>query len=133
MNKSYVIMVPYWDYNDEYNVTIDGAGIPVGAFTNRDVADKRCEEYEIRDWRSNLAGESISEWMYDSYSAMTSMSKEEAIKKLKSSFPEDFEEDDEIDLDDFVVPSNVTDEQIKVLREVFGWIRFNYVVEVQSE
>jgi hypothetical protein len=41
-------MAPYWDYNDEYSYTVgEGAGSPVAVFTNREAADKRCEELEI--------------------------------------------------------------------------------------
>jgi len=135
MSQSYVIMAPYWDYNDEYSYTVgEGAGSPVAVFTNREAADKRCEELEIEAWRSNLAGESIGAWMYDSYKEMGQLSEEEAIEKLKAAFPpEDGEDDVEIDVDDFVVPADVTDEQIGVLREVFGWLYFNHVVEVESE
>jgi hypothetical protein len=72
--------------------------------------------------------------MYDSYKEMGQLSEEEAIEKLKAAFPpEDGEDDVEIDVDDFVVPADVTDEQIGVLREVFGWLYFNHVVEVESE
>lgn len=135
MSKSYIIMAPYWDYNDEYSYTVgEGAGSPVAAFTNREAADKRCEELELEAWRTNLAGESIGAWMYDSYKDMGHMDETEAIEKLKAAFPpEDEDEAVEIDLDDFVVPSDVTDEQIRVLRDVFGWLYFNHVVEVESE
>lgn len=134
MNKSYVIMAPYWDYNDEYSYTVgEGAGSPVASFTNREAADKRCEELEIEAWRLNLAGESIGGWMWDSYKDMSALPEDEAQEKLKAAFPDEDGEDVEIDLDDFVVPSDVTNEQIKVLREVFGWIYFAHVVEVDLE
>lgn len=134
MNKSYLIMAPYWDYNDEYSFTVgDGAGSPVAVFANREDANKRCEELEIEAWRANLAGESIGGWMWDSYKEMGALSEEEATEKLKAAFPDEDGEEFDIDLDDFVVPADVTDEQIGVLREVFSWIYFNHVTEVESE
>lgn len=130
MSQSYVIMAPYWDYNDVGN----DAGSPVAVFTNREAADKHCEELEIEAWRLNLAGESIGGWMWGSYKEMASSLEEtEATLKLKAAFPDEDGEDCEIDVDDFVVPADVTDEQIGVLREVFGWLYFNHVVEVESE
>lgn len=134
MNKSYVIMAPFWDYNDEYSYTVgEGAGSPVASFTNREAADERCEELEIEAWRLNLASESIGGWMWGSYKEMHALSEDEATAKLKAAFHDEDGEDFEIDLDDFVVPTDVTDEQIKVLREVFSWIYFNHVVEVDLE
>lgn len=135
MSKSYVIMAPFWDYNDEYSYTVgEGAGSPVASFTNREAAEKRCEELEIEAWRLNLAGESIGGWMWGLYTAMgASLDEDEAQEKLKAAFPDEDGEDCQIDLDDFVVPTDVTDEQIKVLREVFDWIYFNHVVEVDLE
>lgn len=132
MNLSYVIMAPYWDYNDEYSYTVgDSSGSPVATYTNRDDAEKRCEELEVEAWRFNLSGESISRWKWDSYSEIGGVLPEhEAITKLKAAFPDEDGEDYEIDLDDFNVPSDITDEQIGVLREVFSWIYFNHVVEV---
>jgi hypothetical protein len=64
---------------------------------------------------------------------MSALSEDEAQEKLKAAFPDEDGDDVEIDLDDFVVPSDVTDEQIAVLREVFSWIYFNHVVEVDLE
>ena len=127
-------MAPFWDYNDEYSYTVGyGAGRPVASFTSREAADKRCEELEIEAWRLNLAGDSSGRWMCDSYKYMASLSEDEAAAKLKATFPDEDGEDYEIDLDDFVVPTDVTNEQIKVLREVFDWIYFNHVVEVELE
>lgn len=131
MNKLYLIMAPFWDYKGEYRYTAGGS--PVISFTSREDADKRCEELENFAWRFNLGGESIGEWMWDSYKHIGALSEDEATAMLKAAFPNEDGEDYEIDLDNFVVPTDVTDEQIKVLREVFACIYFYHVVKVDLE
>jgi hypothetical protein len=133
MNQSFVIMAPYWDYNDEYSYTVgEGSGSPVAVFADRAQADAECERLELAAWRMNLQGESIGGWMWDSYGYMVGGDEDEAKAKLRAAFPDDYEPDEDIDLDDFMVPSKLTDAQVNVLRDVFSWIYFNHVVVVES-
>lgn len=131
MSKLYLVMAPFWASNGEYRYTAGGS--PVAAFTSREAADERCEAREINAWRFNMYGESIGEWIQGSYKNMGTLPEDEATAMLKAAFPNEDGEDYEIDLDNFVFPTEVTDEQIKVLREVFCWIYFNHVVKVDLE
>jgi len=133
MSQSFVIMSQFWDYNDEYSFTVgDGAGSPVAVFVDKAQADVECEKLELASWRLNLQGESIGGWMWGSYKEMGGNDEDEAKAKIRAAFPNDYEPDDDIDLNDFMVPSELTDEQINVLREVFSWLYFNHVVVVES-
>lgn len=130
MQKTYVIMAPFWDYNDEYFINNEGSGLPVAVFNDKKNADTACTEMELKAWRENLCGEEVSSYMYDSYAAMVGFEAENVARaKLAKAFPDE-NIDIDFDLGDFIVPKEVTDEQIMVLREVYNFICFNRVDEV---
>ncbi|MBS1722544.1 MAG: hypothetical protein JSS66_05995 [Armatimonadetes bacterium] len=124
----YIILAASWGYNDEYSYHEGEGGTPVGTFTDKAEAERVRDLFELRDWRANLAGSDLAEWCgNDLEDGLGDVDKAEAEQRLQAAFGYGFKE--EYGSLSFVVPEEPTDEQIRLLQELFPSIEFNSVVE----
>lgn len=130
MKIKYLIMSPSWEYNDEYNYKLgDDIGTPMMLCNNEKEANALCEQYEIKWWQDYMSDKNIGGWMShgESYESLTGLMECQAISMLSKVFTFG----NPIKLLDWVLPRNLTVEQVKVLKEVYPSIYFYFVTEVK--
>lgn len=108
------------EYNDEI-YQLQDSGSPVEVFTDKAEAEKECMRRQIERMR----GLEVGSYAYD-LEDICKLSAEEVNAKLPfCNFP-----GDEDDFNCWTIPSDLTDEQMEKVCEVFGSLQFFTVVGV---
>jgi hypothetical protein len=118
-NPLFIVVADNYDYNDEYFYLEGGSEVAASNsyFTDRAEAEEAARKLNIEHLQEYA--DRLYDWCYDGdLSSISSLESEELAAKLQEIFP-----NEEIDVDELVLPSDMTDEQAEralVALDAFG-------------